>query len=74
MRVREKKAHMESLSPGMMRGTAFDNEDDDEEAVSKPVHNMRYDTWALVRRGRSWNLRQEGVERHLIMMAMMTVT
>jgi hypothetical protein len=23
MRVQEKKAHMESLSPGMMRGTAF---------------------------------------------------
>jgi hypothetical protein len=73
MRVREKKAHMESLSPGMMRGTAFDNEDDDEEAVSS-----LYTICDMIR-GRSyvedsWNLRQEGVERHLIMMAMMTVT
>jgi hypothetical protein len=33
----------------MMRGTRVDNEDDDEESVSKPVtYATRYDTWALV--------------------------
>jgi hypothetical protein len=40
-KMREKKVHTNSLRPGMMRGTAFHNDDNDEEAVSKPVHNTR---------------------------------
>jgi regulation of enolase protein 1 (concanavalin A-like superfamily) len=47
-KMREKKAHMKTLKPGMMHGTAFD---DDDVAVSKPTHSLRPD----MMRGRSFD-------------------
>jgi hypothetical protein len=57
--TQEKEAHTNSLRPGRTSGTAFhndgDSDDDDEEAVSKPVHSMRPGTT----RGRSYVETQE---------------
>jgi hypothetical protein len=53
-KMRERKVRMNSLRPGMIRGTPFDedgNGDDDVEAVSTPMNDMRPGTI----RGRSFD-------------------